>query len=509
MSLAASTAVAPNGTQSSPPVRILLVDDDEANLLSLSATLDSLGQELVLARSGEAALRELLEQDFAAILLDVKMPGMDGLETAEMIRNRKRSKNTPILFLTGFRNDDHLFRGYDLGAVDFLFKPIVPEVLRSKVAVFVELAKSNALLREHARILSQAELRFRSLLEAAPDAMLITNEAGQIELVNSRTEDLFDWPREILRERNLKMLVPSWNEAAQVRSIELIGVKRDGQEFPCELTCSPLQIEGNIVLNTVIRDITERRRAEDDIRRLNADLERRVANRTLELTRSNQALQQFNWAVSHDLKEPLRTILIFLQLFRSRTPDLGEESQRYLAKVESAARRIELLLAGLQDFIYASDSSDETADVVDTSAIVNSFRQQLGEELSASGAQLNIGPLPVLKTNRGLLDHIFQNLLTNAIKYRSARVLRIEVGSERVGKDWVFSVSDNGIGIPEEHHERIFGVFKRLHNDSNVPGTGIGLAICKVSVERMGGRIWVESRPGEGSAFRFSLPSNG
>src|SRR5258708_1611190 len=222
--------------ESAPPVRILLVDDDEANLLSLSATLESLGQELVLVRSGEEALRQLLDHDFAAILLDVKMPGMDGLETAEMIRKRKRSKSTPILFLTGFRNDDHLFRGYDLGAVDFLFKPIVPEVLRSKVAVFVELAKNTALLREHAAGLAQAELRFRSLLEAAPDAMLITDEAGKIELVNSRTEERFAWPLEILRDRNLKMLVPGWNESAQVRSIELIGVKRDGQEFPCEVT---------------------------------------------------------------------------------------------------------------------------------------------------------------------------------------------------------------------------------------------------------------------------------
>lgn len=504
-----SSSVAALGTvQTSRPVRILLVDDDEANLLSLTATLESLGQEMVLARSGEEALRQLLEQDFAAILLDVKMPGMDGLETAEMIRNRKRSKSTPILFLTGFRNDDHLFRGYDLGAVDFLFKPIVPEVLRSKVAVFVELAKNTALLREHAVILGQAELRFRSLLEAAPDAMLITNEAGEIELVNSRTEELFGWPREILRERNLKMLVPGWNEAAQVRSIELTGIKRDGQEFPCELTCSPLHIEGSIVINTVIRDITERRKAEDHIRRLNIDLERRVAHRTLELTRSNEALQQFNWAVSHDLKEPLRTVLIFLQLFQSRTPNLSEESQQHLSKVVSAAQRIDLLLTGLQNYIYASDSTDEGAEIVDVTEVVSCLEHQLSDQLNACGAQVEKGPLPVLKTIPGLLDRIFQNLLTNSIKYRGEAPLRIRIAAERVGKEWIFSLADNGVGIAPEYHERVFGVFKRLHNDSDVPGTGIGLAICKVGVERLGGRIWVESKAGEGALFKFSLPSS-
>ncbi len=493
--------------QNSSPVRILLVDDDEANLLSLTATLECLGQELVLARSGEEALRHLLEHDFAAILLDVKMPGMDGLETAEMIRNRKRSKNTPILFLTGFRNDDHLFRGYDLGAVDFLFKPIVPEVLRSKVAVFVDLAKNTALLREHTVILGQAELRFRSLLEAAPDAMLITNEAGEIELVNSRTEELFGWPREILRERNLKMLVPGWTEAAQVRSIELVGVKRDGQEFPCELTCSPLRIEGNMVIYTVIRDITERRRAEDHIRRLNVDLERRVALRTLELTRSNEALQQFNWAVSHDLKEPLRTVLIFLQLFQRETHELPDSSQEHLDRVVGAAKRIELLLNGLQNYLFASDSSEGAAEVVDVGEVLSSLQQQLSDQLAEAVADLEIGPMPVVKTNRGLLDRVFQNLLTNAIKYRSGNPLRIAVSAERRAREWTFSIRDNGIGIPPEHHELIFGVFKRLHNDAEVPGTGIGLAICKVAVERLGGRIWVESEFGRGSTFKLSLPS--
>ena len=508
MPLVSSFEGASDPAQTSSPVRILLVDDDEANLLSLTATLESLGQELILARSGEEALRQLLEQDFAAILLDVKMPGMDGLETAAMIRNRKRSKNTPILFLTGFRNDDHLFRGYDLGAVDFLFKPIVPEVLRSKVAVFVELAKSAALLREHAVILGQAELRFRSLLEAAPDAMLITDEAGQIELVNSRTEELFDWPREILRERNLKMLVPGWNEAAQVRSMELTGVKRDGQEFPCEVTCSPLQIQGSIVINTVIRDITERRKAEDHIRRLNVDLERRVANRTLELTRSNEALQQFSWAVSHDLKEPLRTVLIFLQLFESRTPGLSEESKELLSRVSGAARRIDLLLTGLQNYIYASDSRDLATEVVDVTVVLSSLEQEFRDQLAGLGGHLEIGPMPVLKTVPGVLDRVFQNLITNAIKYRGKSPPRISASAERMGKEWVFSLTDNGIGIAAEHHQRIFGVFKRLHRDADVPGAGIGLAICKVAVERLGGRIWVESETGKGSRFKFSLPSS-
>ena len=159
-------------------VKILLVDDSPENLVSLEAALDRLGQELVLARSGTEALRHLLEDDFAAILLDVKMPEMDGFQTAEMIRARKRSRHTPILFLTGYKSDEQLFRGYDLGAVDFLFKPIVPEILRSKVGVFVELSRNTALLQRQAEVLGKAEQKFRSLLEAAPDAMIISSEDG-------------------------------------------------------------------------------------------------------------------------------------------------------------------------------------------------------------------------------------------------------------------------------------------------------------------------------------------
>src|ERR1700683_771356 len=149
-------------------IKILLVDDTPENLVALEAALSGLGEQLVLAKSGKEALRYLLDDDFAAILLDVRMPEMDGFETAELIRSRPRSKQIPILFLTGYRDEEHLFRGYDLGAVDFLFKPIVPEVLRSKVAVFVELSRKADLLREQAlalvqqtRVLQKAEARFR------------------------------------------------------------------------------------------------------------------------------------------------------------------------------------------------------------------------------------------------------------------------------------------------------------------------------------------------------------
>src|SRR6267143_1634089 len=192
-------------------VKILLVDDSAENLISLEAALDGLGQDLVLAQSGMEALRHLLEDDFAAILLDVKMPEMDGFQTAELIRSRKRSRNTPILFLTAYKSDEHLFRGYHIGAVDYLSKPIVPEILRSKVAVFVELSRNTALLRHQAEVLGKAEQKFRFLLEAAPDAMIISSGEGDIHLVNTRVEAMFGFHRDELIGRNIRSLVPDWN----------------------------------------------------------------------------------------------------------------------------------------------------------------------------------------------------------------------------------------------------------------------------------------------------------
>src|ERR1700733_13917314 len=198
--------------ESSPMVRekILVVDDSAENLVSIEAALEGLGQDVITARSGKEALRHLLEHDFALILLDVKMPEMDGFQTAELIRARRRSVQTPILFLTAYRSDDHLFRGYDLGAVDFLLKPIVPEILRSKVSVFVQLSRHAALLRHQTEVLAKAEQKFRSLLEAAPDAIIISSEAGRINLVNSQAEILTGYPRDQLIDEDIRLIVPDW-----------------------------------------------------------------------------------------------------------------------------------------------------------------------------------------------------------------------------------------------------------------------------------------------------------
>ena len=510
-----TTAIGSTAAVDSPPhdrVKILLVDDSPENLVSLEAALEGLGQHLVLAQSGMEALRHLLEDDFAAILLDVKMPEIDGFQTAELIRARRRSRHTPILFLTAYKSDEHLFRGYDMGAVDFLFKPIVPEILRSKVSVFVDLSRNNALLRKQAEALRKTEQKFRSLLEAAPDAMIISTGDGEICLVNTQVEAMFGYRREDVIGRGIELLVPDRNPSSTGSHQQATARRKDGSEFPAEMTVSPLQTDEGLLITSAIRDVTERVRRDEEIRELNTRLEQRVAERTRELLQLNQALaqsnedlNQFAYAASHDLQEPLRMIALYSEMLdRQYTGKLDAEADRYLRFVINGAHRMEMLLKDLLAYSQAGSAAGPAAPV-NCMAVLEKVLLNLKAAIEENQAQVTWEGLPVVDADEIRLVQLFQNLVSNAIKYRSAEPPRIRVTAQQRESDWLFSVQDNGIGIRPEYSQQVFGIFKRLHGHT-YPGTGIGLAICQRIIERYGGRIWVESALGTGSKFCFTLP---
>jgi PAS domain S-box-containing protein len=500
-------------------VKLLLVDDDPDNLLALQAILEPLGQELMLAQTGTDALRLCLDHDFAAILLDVRMPDMDGFETAELIRSRRKSLHTPILFVTAYRSDEQLFRGYNLGAVDFLFKPIVPEILQSKVNVFVELRGTEQLLRRKAEELARAEQRFRAVLEAAPDAMVITNQAGTIELANSRADTLFGRSREALIGRDIHSLLPSWDSpdqewlqqnppdlAVPTPEERLTAFRDDGTPFPAEITRNSFHTPDGLLITTAIRDATDQAHAEARIQKTNLELEQRVAERTAALRYSNEALRQFAWAASHDLQEPIRTVLTYSQwLTQVLNGNLGSKESQMLETIEQHAHRLNQLLGALRQYIQVSDSGQQSRVPVDCNGVVKAAIWNLQGLIEESGATVECGPLPTLSSLELPLVQLFQNLISNAIKYRSADPPVIQISARRDEESWVLSVQDNGIGIDPKYFNYIFGVFRRLHG-AQKSGTGIGLAICRAAVERLGGRIWVESTPGSGSTFYVSLP---
>lgn len=510
----------PAGHGTPDRVKILLVDDSPENLISLEAALEVLGQQLVLAQSGMQALRHMLEDDFAAVLLDVKMPEMDGFQTAELIRARKRSRHTPILFLTGYKSDEQLFRGYDLGAVDFLFKPIVPEILRSKVNVFVDLSRNNALLQRQAEVVSKAEQKFRSLLEAAPDAMAVIDGEGKIALVNAQVEKVFGYRRKELLGKSIELLVPE--QAGFFREptirpmgtgLELSGVRKDGSNFPVEISLSPLDTEEGLLVTAAIRDVTERKKADQEIRELNASLEQRVSERTAELRASNEALRksnedlnQFAYAASHDLQEPLRLVALYSQMLQRKYSDrLDAQAEQYVSYVISGAHRMEILLKDLLAYSQVGSLGDGPASSVAVSEALRKALQNLQASIDENQALVTWNGLPTLQAHEIRLVQLLQNLLGNAIKYRQSDRPKVHVDAQRRSGEWLFSVKDNGIGIKPEYVQQIFGIFKRLHG-STYPGTGIGLAICERIVKTYGGQIWVESSLGEGSTFYFTLP---
>ena len=397
-------------------VKILLVDDKAENLVALEAVLDGLGQQLVKAQSGKEALRACLEHDFAAILLDVKMPEMDGFETAAMIREREQSKDTPIIFLTALKSEEHLFRGYYMGAVDYLYKPIVPEVLRSKVSVFVDLRKKNEILKRN---------------------------------------------RDALEQKN-----------------------------------EELQLE-----------VAERMRAEADVRRLNAELERRVDERTRELSRMNEELRQFAYVASHDLQEPLRTVASYAQLLARRyRGKLDKDADEFIQYMVSGVTRMHTLLNDMLAYSRVTESKDRPLAPANLNAVVQSALMNLTLTINENNAEILNTSLPTVQGDEIQLTQVFQNLIGNAIKYKGSGPPKIEISAEKAADEWVITVADNGIGIDPQYSERIFGIFKRLHG-RELPGTGMGLAICKRIIERHNGRIWVESQPSKGSKFSFSLPN--
>lgn len=512
-------------------MKILLVDDTPENLVSLEAALNGLGEELVLANSGREALHHVLNDDFAAILLDVRMPDMDGFETAELIRSRPRSRQVPILFLTGYRNEEHLFRGYDLGAVDFLFKPIVPEVLRSKVAVFVELSRSNAKLKEQAdelrkqaEVLQKAEQKFRSLFEAAPDAMVMCRDDGEIVMVNSQTEALFSCRRDKLISRNIRTLVPGWvfhlhpgwdDEWASVkvqpaeRGVELEACPPGSAPFPVEITFSPLNTEEGVLIASAIRDISERKRAEEQIQKLNTNLEERVLERTEALLRSNEELQQFAYVASHDLQEPLRNVSIYAQLLAKRYQGkLQGDADQFIVFIVESAQRMEKLIHDLLDFSQVESRGSDFFTRMSCDEALDDAIRNLHSLIAESRAVITRDPLPSLIGDPVQLTRLFQNLLVNSMKYRSEEPPRIHVSIDGSGGEWLFTVRDNGIGIEPQYAEKVFGIFKCLHPGDKRSGSGMGLAICRKIVSRHEGRIWVESALGKGAAFHFTVPKN-
>jgi signal transduction histidine kinase len=405
--------------------KILVVDDRQDNLLSIETILEPDGYKIIKADSGRAALKLLLkDQDFSLILMDVQMPQMNGLETANLIYERDRLKHIPIIFITAHNyGEDLMFKGFKIGGVDYIHKPVDPALLRFKVGVFVELYQ--------------------------------------------KTKEL------IAQEEKLRSI--------------------------------------NAYLES---EISERRISEERISLLNQQLKQN----NYELTETNQELDRFAFVASHDLQEPLRKILLFNDLINNSLDANDIETVRgYLGKINKATGRMQLLINDLLSYSRHTQTV-EHFEMSNLNELIAEVISDLEIEIKKTNASIDLSPLPSLIVIPTLIRQLFQNLISNSIKFASPGVYpEIVIWSEfekngaasfnGAGR-YKIMIRDNGMGFDQKFAEDIFIVFKRLHSYHQIEGTGIGLSICKKIIEKHKGEIIAESAPGKGSTFTIFLPAN-
>jgi PAS domain S-box-containing protein len=350
------------------------------------------------------------------------------------------------------------------------------------------------------------------LLQAAPDGIVITDRDGQIRLANAQLELLLGYEPGELVGQPVEVLLPEGLRAGHVGKrhgyvahpaprrmgigLKLVARRKDGTEIPAEISLSPLETsEGRFIVST-IRDASERRDTEAMMRK-HADA----------LGRSNDQLQQFAYVASHDLQEPLRMVSSYLQLLERRYKgQLDDDASEFIGFAVDGAKRMQALISDLLAYSRIG-TREEVHSRVDLNETVQRVLKDLEVAIRETGAVVQVDRLPTITAEATQIRQLLQNLVGNALKFhKPGQPPAIEVTSRREADAWIFAVRDHGIGLDPQYRDRIFQIFQRLHTRQEYPGTGIGLAICKRIVERHGGTITVDSSPGDGATFTFTVP---
>lgn len=498
----------------SKAIQVLLVENSEDDAALVMRVLQREGLDVRYERVASASAMQaaLKHQSWDVVISDFSMPGFSGLAALKVVR--ATWPDIPFILISGTTGEEIAVDAMKAGANDYIVKNNISRL----PSVVIRELRGAASRAEHRRARHELE-RFRMAMDVSPDSIDLTdpatmrfaylNSAACRRLGRSREELLQLGPQNVseigdeqIRREFDEVIAAGERGTSQEQSY----IRGDRSEGWTELHRRALRTDGGTLVVTIARDISARKEAELKLQLLNAELERRVAERTAQLEAANQDLEAFSYSVSHDLHAPLRAVNGFTRILEGRLSGmLDEESQRLLDRIKAGGARMGDLIDSLLKFARSTRAELKLTEV-DLHEIFVSVVAEA--HLASPQADVSIGMLPSVRGDAVLLREVVANLIDNAFKYSSKTLRpRIEVGYLPDEQGGAFFVRDNGVGFEPKYAENLFGPFRRLHSEGEFPGTGIGLALCKRILDRHGGRIWAEAALGAGASFFFTMPT--
>jgi len=507
---------------------ILIVDDQDDNVSLLEEMLRGGGYVSVTSTKNPLEVCDLHRKNhYSLILLDLQMPGLDGFQVMEGLKAIETDGYLPVLVQTS--QPSHKLRALKAGAKDFVSKPFDLAEILMRVYNMLEVRllhkeaeQQTDEANSRTEVISAFELRYRRLFEAASDGILLLDaRTGRINDVNPFLTELIGFSAGEIIGKTVSELEPFKGIEANevmlrrlqddrcVRYEDLVIETREGLKLVVEFVSSLYQAGDYNMIQCNVRDVTEHRKAEEQIIVLNAELENRVVERTAQLEVANNELRAFSYSVSHDLRAPLRHVIGFVEILKQDArPSLSDKDFGSLTKISNAAERMGNLIDDLLAFSHVGHAEMQKRNV-DLGQLVQDVLGDFTAETKERNVVWDIHPLPVVQADRALFRMVLVNLISNAVKFTGARGrAEIEIGQKPGGEgETVVFIRDNGAGFDPAYAGKLFGVFQRLHSHKEFEGTGIGLANVQRIIHRHGGRTWAEGVVDGGATFYFSIPN--